>query len=137
MGYCTLYGDMCGGFALIKDVPKTTVFDLCRWRNEQSEVIPPEIINRPPSAELRPDQKDTDSLPPYHQLDPILEAYVEQDLGIDGLISAGFDPDLAKRVIHAVELSEYKRRQSPPGVKITPRSFDRDRRMPIVNRYRN
>lgn len=137
MGYCTLYGDMCGGFALIKDVPKTTVFDLCRWRNEQSEVIPPEIINRPPSAELRPDQKDTDSLPPYHQLDPILEAYVEQDLGIDGLINAGFEPELAKRVIHAVELSEYKRRQSPPGVKITPRSFDRDRRMPIVNRYRN
>ena len=137
MGYCTLYGDMCGGFALIKDVPKTTVFDLCRWRNEQSEVIPPEIINRPPSAERRPAQKDTDSVPPYHQLDPILEAYVEQDLGIDGLISAGFDPDLAKRVIHAVELSEYKRRQSPPGVKITPRSFDRDRRMPIVNRYRN
>ncbi len=137
MGYCTLYGDMCGGFALIKDVPKTTVFDLCRWRNEQSEVIPPEIINRPPSAELRPDQKDTDSLPPYHQLDPILEAYVEQDLGIDGLIDAGFDPELAKQVIHSVELSEYKRRQSPPGVKITPRSFDRDRRMPIVNRYRN
>ena len=137
MGYCTLYGDMCGGFALIKDVPKTTVFDLCRWRNEQSEVIPPEIINRPPSAELRPDQKDTDSLPPYHQLDPILEAYVEKDLGIDGLIRAGFDPTLVKRVIHAVEQSEYKRRQSPPGVKITPRSFDRDRRMPIVNRYRN
>ena len=137
MGYCTLYGDMCGGFALIKDVPKTTVFDLCRWRNEQSEVIPQEIINRPPSAELRPDQKDTDSLPPYNQLDPILEAYVEQDLGIDGLINAGFEPELVKRVIHAVELSEYKRRQSPPGVKITPRSFDRDRRMPIVNRYRN
>ena len=137
MGYCTLYGDMCGGFALIKDVPKTTVFDLCRWRNQQSEIIPPSIINRPPSAELRADQKDTDSLPPYEILDPILEAYVERDLGIDGLIREGFDPELVNRVVHTVELSEYKRRQTPPGVKITPRSFDRDRRMPIVNRYRN
>ncbi|OUX38857.1 MAG: hypothetical protein CBE26_00295 [Kiritimatiellaceae bacterium TMED266] len=137
MGYCTLYGDMCGGFALIKDVPKTTVFELCRWRNQQSEIIPPSIINRPPSAELRADQKDTDSLPPYEILDPILEAYVERDLGIDGLIAEGFDPELVNRVVHTVELSEYKRRQTPPGVKITPRSFDRDRRMPIVNRYRN
>ncbi len=138
-GYCTLYGDMCGGFALIKDVPKTLVFELCRWRNEQSEkaVIPPSIIKRPPSAELRAGQKDTDSLPPYEILDPILEAYVEQNLGIDGLIEKGFSPELVRRVVLAVEQNEYKRRQAPPGVKITPRSFGRDRRMPIVNRYRN
>ncbi len=139
MGYCTLYGDMSGGYALIKDVPKTLVFDLCRWRNEQgdSPVIPPSIIERPPSAELRPDQQDTDSLPPYEVLDPILEDYVENDMGIDGLIAKGYDEAIVRRVVHAVELSEYKRRQSPPGVKITPKSFDRDRRMPIVNRYRN
>ncbi len=137
MGYCTIYGDMAGGFALIKDVPKTLVFDLCRWRNEQSVVIPPSIIDRPPSAELRPDQKDTDSLPPYEVLDPILMDYVENDMGIDSLISKGYEEALVRRVVHAVELSEYKRRQSPPGVKITPKSFDRDRRMPIVNRYRN
>jgi NAD+ synthase (glutamine-hydrolysing) len=137
MGYCTLYGDMCGGYALIKDVPKTLVFDLCRWRNEQGVVIPPSIIERPPSAELRPDQKDTDSLPPYEVLDPILADYVENDMGIGGLIAKGYDEAIVRRVVHAVELSEYKRRQSPPGVKITPKSFDRDRRMPIVNRYRN
>jgi len=139
MGYCTLYGDMNGGYALIKDVPKTLVFDLCRWRNEQGEtpVIPPSIIERPPSAELRPDQKDTDSLPPYEVLDPILEDYVENDMGIDGLVAKGYNEAIVRRVVHAVELSEYKRRQSPPGVKITPKSFDRDRRMPIVNRYRN
>jgi NAD+ synthase (glutamine-hydrolysing) len=137
MGYCTLYGDMCGGYALIKDVPKTLVFDLCRWRNEQSVVIPPSIIERPPSAELRPDQKDTDSLPPYEVLDPILADYVENDMGIGGLIAKGYDEAIVRRVVHAVELSEYKRRQSPPGVKITPKSFDRDRRMPIVNCYRN
>ena len=137
MGYCTLYGDMCGGFALIKDVPKTIVFDLCKWRNKQSEIIPPSIISRPPSAELRPDQKDIDTLPPYDQLDPILEAYIEQDMGINSLTEAGFEPQLVEHVINAVEISEYKRRQSPPGVKITPRSFDKDRRMPIVNKYRN
>jgi NAD+ synthase (glutamine-hydrolysing) len=137
MGYCTLYGDMAGGFAVIKDVPKTLVFDLCRWRNEQGLVIPPSIIERPPSAELRPDQRDTDSLPPYDVLDPILEDYVENDLGIASLVAKGHDESIVRRVVHAVELSEYKRRQSPPGVKITPRSFDRDRRMPIVNRYRN
>lgn len=138
MGYCTIYGDMAGGFAVIKDVPKTLVFDLCRWRNEQDDmVIPPSIIERPPSAELRPDQKDSDSLPPYEVLDPILEDYVENDMGINGLVAKGYDEAIVRRVVHAVELSEYKRRQSPPGVKITPKSFDRDRRMPIVNRYRN
>ncbi len=137
MGYCTIYGDMAGGFAVIKDVPKTLVFDLCRWRNEQGVVIPPSIIERPPSAELRADQKDTDSLPPYEVLDPILKDYVENDMGIDGLTAKGYDEALVRRVVHAVELSEYKRRQSPPGIKITPKSFDRDRRMPITNRYRN
>lgn len=137
MGYCTIYGDMAGGFAVIKDVPKTLVFDLCRWRNDQSLVMPPSIIERPPSAELRPDQKDSDSLPAYEILDPILEDYVENDMGIDGLIAKGYDEAIVRRVVHAVELSEYKRRQSPPGVKITPKSFDRDRRIPIVNRYRN
>ena len=139
MGYCTIYGDMAGGFAVIKDVPKTLVFDLCRWRNEQEGgiVIPPSIIERPPSAELRPDQKDSDSLPPYEVLDPILEDYVENDMGIDGLVAKGYDEAIVRRVVHAVELSEYKRRQAPPGVKITPKSFDRDRRIPIVNCYRN
>lgn len=139
MGYSTIYGDMCGGFAVIKDVPKILVFDLCRWRNEQDElpVIPPSIIARPPSAELKPDQKDTDSLPPYEELDPILEDYVENDLGIDALNAKGYGPQIVKRVVHAVELSEYKRRQGPPGIKITPRAFGRDRRMPITNRYRN
>ncbi|MDF7805937.1 NAD+ synthase [Pontiellaceae bacterium B12219] len=137
MGYCTIYGDMAGGFAVIKDVPKTLVFDLCRWRNEQSPAMPQSIIDRPPSAELRPDQKDSDSLPPYEVLDPILEDYVENDMGIQSLIAKGYDEAIVRRVVHAVELSEYKRRQSPPGVKITPKSFDRDRRMPITNRYRN
>jgi NAD+ synthase (glutamine-hydrolysing) len=138
MGYCTIYGDMAGGFAVIKDVPKTLVFDLCRWRNEQGPVvIPPSIIERPPSAELRLDQKDSDSLPPYDILDPILTDYVENDMGIASLVAKGYDEAIVRRVVHAVELSEYKRRQSPPGVKITPKSFDRDRRMPIVNRYRN
>jgi len=137
MGYCTLYGDMAGGFAVIKDVPKTLVFDLCHWRNEQGLVIPPSIIERPPSAELRPDQKDTDSLPPYEILDPILEDYVENDIGIDSMVAKGHDEAIVRRVVHAVELTEYKRRQSPPGIKITSKSFDRDRRMPIVNRYRN
>lgn len=139
MGYCTLYGDMAGGFALIKDVPKTLVFELCRWRNEQGTipVIPPSIISRPPSAELRPNQKDTDSLPPYDVLDPLLEDYVEKNLGIDSLIAAGHDEALVRRVVRSVECSEYKRRQSAPGVKITPRAFGRDRRMPIINHYRN
>ncbi len=136
VGYCTLYGDMAGGFAVIKDVPKTLVFDLCRWRNEQSIVIPPTTIERPPSAELRPDQQDTDSLPPYEILDPILEAYVEKDLGIDAMLAAGFDKAAVLQAVRLVDLSEYKRRQGPPGIKITPKAFGRDRRMPITNRYR-
>jgi NAD+ synthase (glutamine-hydrolysing) len=136
-GYCTIYGDMAGGFALIKDVPKTIVFDLCRWRNaqQQSPVIPPSIISRPPSAELRPDQKDSDSLPPYELLDAILERYVEQDKGIQEIIDEGFEPAIVRRVAKLVDLNEYKRRQGPPGIKITPKAFGRDRRMPITNRY--
>lgn len=135
-GYCTLYGDMCGGFAVIKDVPKLLVFDLCRWRNEQGVVIPPSTIERPPSAELRPDQQDTDSLPEYEVLDPILEAYVEKDMGIDAMLAAGFNEAAVRQAVRLVDLSEYKRRQGPPGIKITPKAFGRDRRMPITNRYR-
>jgi NAD+ synthase (glutamine-hydrolysing) len=135
-GYCTLYGDMAGGFAVIKDVPKTLVFDLCRWRNTKGVVIPPTTIERPPSAELRPGQKDSDSLPPYDVLDPILEAYVEKDMGVNAMIAAGFDEAAVRKAVRLVDLSEYKRRQGPPGIKITPKAFGRDRRMPITNRYR-
>ena len=138
-GYCTLYGDMCGGFAVIKDVPKTMVFDLCRWRNKQAdrEVIPVTTIERPPSAELRPDQKDSDSLPPYDVLDCIIERYVEQDLGLNAITQQeGFSADVVARIIRLIDLNEYKRRQAPPGVKITPKAFGKDRRMPIINRYR-
>ena len=138
VGYCTLYGDMAGGFAVIKDVLKTVVFDLCIYRNSLGPkiIIPQSVIDKPPSAELRPDQKDTDSLPPYDVLDPILRAYVEQDRSIEEIIAMGFDATLVQRVMRMVDLSEYKRRQAPPGVKITPRAFGRDRRLPITNRYR-
>ena len=139
VGYCTLYGDMVGGFAVLKDVPKTLVWELCRWRNARSErpVIPPTTIDRPPSAELRPDQRDTDSLPPYPVLDPILERYVEQDASVDEIAAAGFDRAMVERVARLVDGSEYKRRQSAPGVKITPKAFGRDRRLPITNAYRD
>ncbi len=138
VGYCTLYGDMAGGFAVIKDVFKTVVYELCTYRNTigPKAVIPRSVIEKPPSAELRPDQKDTDSLPPYDVLDPILRAYVEQDRTIDEIIAMGFDQAIVQRVTRLVDLSEYKRRQAPPGVKITPRAFGRDRRLPITNRYR-
>ena len=138
-GYSTLYGDLAGGFAPIKDVMKTRVFELSRWRNEQGPgdgPIPQAVIDKPPSAELRPDQKDTDSLPPYELLDPILEAYVEEDRSPEDLVAAGHDADLVDRVVRLVDLSEYKRRQAPPGVKITPKAFGRDRRLPITNLYR-
>jgi NAD+ synthase (glutamine-hydrolysing) len=137
MGYCTLYGDMAGGFAVIKDVPKTLVFELCRWRNREGEVIPDSTITRPPSAELRDDQKDSDSLPPYDVLDPILEAFVEGDLGLEEVVMRGFDEEQVRRVMHLVDVNEYKRRQAPPGIKITPKAFGRDRRVPITNRYRS
>ncbi|NOT60979.1 MAG: NAD+ synthase [Acidobacteria bacterium] len=140
VGYCTLYGDMCGGYAVIKDVPKLLVFDLCRWLNRanqnEAEVIPDYIITRPPSAELRDDQKDSDSLPPYETLDAILELYVEQDYSIANIIAAGFDETTVKWVARQVDLNEYKRRQAAPGVRITPRAFGRDRRMPLTNKFR-
>jgi NAD+ synthase (glutamine-hydrolysing) len=138
VGYCTLYGDMAGGFAVLKDVFKTVVYELARYRNSLGPraVIPQSVIDKPPSAELRPDQRDTDSLPPYEVLDPILRAYVEQDRSTDEIIAMGFDPAIVQRVTRLVDLSEYKRRQAPPGVKITTRAFGRDRRLPITNRYR-
>jgi NAD+ synthase (glutamine-hydrolysing) len=137
-GYATLYGDMAGGFAVIKDVPKSLVYEVCEYRNELAgrEVIPRNVLVKPPSAELRPDQKDEDSLPPYSMLDPILQAYVEDDLSFDEIVRQGFDPDVVSRVIRLVDLSEYKRRQAPPGVKITGRAFGRDRRLPITNGFR-
>jgi NAD+ synthase (glutamine-hydrolysing) len=137
-GYATLYGDMAGGFAVIKDVPKTLVYRLCHWRNAQGTVpvIPPRVIEKEPSAELRPDQRDIDTLPPYEVLDPILEAYVEDDRSVAELVGMGFDEALVKRVVAMVNRNEYKRRQAPPGVKITHRAFGRDRRLPIANRYK-
>ena len=137
-GYCTLYGDMAGGFALLKDVMKTTVFHLAEHCNRVAgrERIPRTIIQKPPSAELRPNQFDTDSLPPYEVLDPILKAYVEEDRSLSEIVDMGFDEQLVRRVIRMVDTNEYKRRQAAPGVKITPRAFGRDRRMPITNRFR-
>ena len=134
-GYGTLYGDMAGGFAVLKDITKTMVYQLCEYRNAISHAIPERILTKAPSAELKPGQKDSDSLPPYDELDPILRGYVEQDLGPEELVAAGNRPETVARVIQLVDRSEYKRRQSPPGVKITPRAFGRDRRMPITNRY--
>ena len=137
-GYTTLYGDMAGGFIPLKDVPKTTVYKLAQYRNRQAgkDVIPPAILTKAPSAELRPDQKDTDTLPPYDVLDPILKAYVEDDLAIDQIIAMGFDRDTVVKAACLVDRSEYKRRQTAPGIKITPRDFGRDRRLPITNRFR-
>jgi NAD+ synthase (glutamine-hydrolysing) len=138
MGYTTLYGDMSGGLIPLKDVPKTMVYKLAQYRNRQAGkgVIPPAILIKAPSAELRPDQKDTDTLPPYDMLDPILKAYVEDDLAIAQIIAMGFDRDTVIRVARLVDRSEYKRRQAAPGIKITPRDFGRDRRLPITNKFR-
>jgi NAD+ synthase (glutamine-hydrolysing) len=138
VGYATLYGDMAGGFAVIKDVPKTLLYRICRWLNKHRgrEIIPRTILEKPPSAELRPNQYDTDSLPPYDILDPILEAYVEDDRSYDEIVAMGFEAATVRRVLDLVNRSEYKRRQAPPGVKITARAFGRDRRLPIANRYR-
>lgn len=137
VGYCTLYGDMAGGFAVIKDVPKTLVYDLAQHVNNKSdgEIVPPSVIERPPTAELSPGQKDQDTLPPYEVLDPILTAYVEQDKVLDEITDLGFDAAVVKQVVRLVDLNEYKRRQAPPGVKITPKAFGRDRRLPITNHY--
>jgi len=139
VGYATLYGDMAGGFAVIKDVPKTMVYELARLRNrrDRTAVIPKRIFDRAPTAELRPNQKDEDTLPPYSILDPILKAYVEEDRAPDEIVELGFDRDTVARVIAMVDRSEYKRRQSPIGIKITHRAFGKDRRMPITNGYRN
>ena len=139
MGYATLYGDMAGGFAVIKDVPKTMVYKLCRWRNQNGNpkmVIPEAIITKPPSAELKENQLDQDSLPPYEVLDALVKAYVEEDHSYQEMVAMGFDADVVAQVISAVDRNEYKRRQAPPGVKITPRAFGKDRRLPIINRYR-
>jgi len=141
VGYATLYGDMAGGFAVIKDVSKTLVYDLARFRNRQSEseeereVIPKGIIDRAPTAELKPNQTDQDTLPPYGILDPILEAYVEEDRSLEEILQMGFAYGTVKRVVAMVDRSEYKRRQAPIGIKITPRALGKDRRMPITNRY--
>ena len=137
-GYTTLYGDMAGGFAVIKDVPKTLVYQLAKYRNSLSETgpIPATIIDKPPSAELRADQRDIDTLPPYELLDPILTAYVEEDKSVEQIIAMGIDEEVVKHSVRLVDGSEYKRRQAPPGVKITPRAFGRDRRLPITNRFR-
>ncbi len=137
VGYATLYGDMAGGFAVIKDVPKGLVYELIRRRNERagSELVPSSVIDRAPSAELRPDQLDSDSLPPYELLDRILEAYVERDQGREEMIAAGMPAEVVDDVIRLVDRSEYKRRQAAPGIRITPRAFGKDRRLPITNRF--
>ena len=138
VGYATLYGDMAGGFAPIKDVPKTLVYEIAAWRNEHGPGEPPipeRIMTKPPTAELRPNQLDTDSLPPYDVLDPIIEAYVEDDTDLDAIVARGFDRATVERVSRMIDRAEYKRRQAAPGVKITPKAFGRDRRLPITNRY--
>jgi len=137
-GYCTLYGDMAGGYAVLKDVPKTLVYRLVEQKNRAAggDVIPRTVIEKPPSAELRPNQLDSDSLPPYDQLDPILELYVEDERSLEEIVALGHDEALVRRVMTLVDRSEYKRRQAPPCVKITPRAFGRDRRLPIANRYK-
>jgi NAD+ synthase (glutamine-hydrolysing) len=139
VGYATLYGDMVGGFAMLKDVPKMLVYDLASHVNQRgpSPVIPEYVMTRPPSAELRPNQRDQDTLPPYPALDAILEAYIEKDLSAEMIITQGFDPETVRWVIKRVDSAEYKRRQSAPGIKITTRAFGRDRRMPITNRFKN
>jgi NAD+ synthase (glutamine-hydrolysing) len=141
-GYSTLYGDSAGGFAVIKDVPKTLVYQLCEWRNQlaalrgETPPIPRNILDKAPSAELRPDQRDDQSLPPYDELDPLLEAYVEGDATANELIARGHDADLVRRIVQLVDRSEYKRRQMPPGVRITRKAFGKDRRLPITNGFR-
>ncbi len=135
-GYATLYGDMAGGFAVLRDVPKTMVYRLSRWRNQAEQVIPERIIIRPPSAELRPNQTDQDALPPYDVLDAIMEAYVEKDMCPVEIITAGYSEADVRRVVGLIDRSEYKRRQAPVGVRITPRGFGKDRRYPITSKYK-
>ncbi|MFQ5585310.1 MAG: NAD+ synthase [Thermodesulfobacteriota bacterium] len=139
VGYATLYGDMAGGFAVIKDIPKMLVYELSRYRNRLTggPVIPERVLTRAPSAELKPNQRDQDTLPDYDTLDAVLRAYVEENRGLKGIVGLGFEKELTRKVISMVDGSEYKRRQAPPGIKITPRAFGKDRRMPITNRYRS
>jgi NAD+ synthase len=145
-GYATLYGDMCGGYAVLKDVYKMTVFELCRWRNAHrpaglhgpsGPVMPERVITKPPSAELKPNQKDEDSLPPYAVLDDILKGLVERELTVAEIVAEGHDEATVRAVWRMLDRSEYKRRQAPPGVKITPRAFGRDRRYPITNAFQS
>ena len=136
MGYCTLYGDMAGGFAVVKDVPKVLVYQLSNWLNRDKIIIPKNVLNKEPSAELRPDQKDTDSLPPYELLDPVLLSYIEEDASLEEIKVAGLSKAETQRIARLVDLSEYKRRQGPPGIKITPKAFGKDRRLPITNRFK-
>ena len=143
-GYATLYGDMCGGYAVLKDVYKTTVFELARWRNAhrpagllgpKGPVMPERVITKPPTAELKPNQNDQDTLPPYEELDAILECLIEHEMGVPETVAKGHDPAVVKRVFRMLDRAEYKRRQAPPGVKISTRAFGRDRRYPIVNGF--
>jgi NAD+ synthase (glutamine-hydrolysing) len=139
MGYATLYGDMAGGFAVIKDVPKTMVYELARCRNELGDhidVIPQSVMEKAPSAELKPNQSDQDTLPPYSELDPVVKAYVEEDRSYQEMLDMGFDIQIVREVIASVDRNEYKRRQAPPGVKTSPKAFGKDRRLPIVSKYR-
>ena len=136
VGYATLYGDMCGGFAVLKDVSKQRVFALSNYRNSLSPVIPQRVIDRPPSAELAPDQKDEDSLPPYEVLDQILEHYIEHDQSAEAIIAMGFEREAVEQVVRLVDINEYKRRQAAIGTRITQRGFGRDRRYPITNRWK-
>jgi NAD+ synthase len=144
VGYATLYGDMCGGFSVLKDVYKTAVYELSRWRNEHTfdwaqgpkgRVIPENVLVRPPTAELKPNQKDEDSLPPYSKLDDILRGLVEEDLGVEEIVARGHDRETVTRVWNMLDTAEYKRRQAPPGVKVTRRAFGRERRYPITNGF--
>jgi NAD+ synthase (glutamine-hydrolysing) len=137
-GYCTLYGDMAGGFGAIKDVPKTLVYRLAEYKNKAAgrELIPGRVLTKAPTAELKPNQKDADTLPPYDVLDPVLRLYVEEDKGLQEIVAAGVDEKLAAGVVRMVDINEYKRRQSAPGIKISPKAFGKDRRMPITNKYR-
>ncbi|HQY28310.1 MAG TPA: NAD(+) synthase, partial [Burkholderiaceae bacterium] len=137
VGYCTLYGDMAGGFAVIKDIAKTMVYRLAHWRNAQGAVIPERIITRPPSAELKPDQTDQDSLPPYEVLDAIMQMYMEDNRSIDEIAAAGLPRDAIDRVVRLMRISEYKRRQAPVGIRVTHRAFGRDWRYPITSRFRD
>jgi len=135
-GYCTLYGDMAGGFAAIKDVPKTMVYELAGWLNGQRPVIPAAVIERAPTAELAPGQTDQDTLPPYAVLDPIMRAYVEENRSLEEIVGRGFEAGTVEKIIGLIDRSEYKRRQAPPGPRITPRAFGKDWRLPITNRFK-